>query len=167
MKNVLILLLIGLGIVCLGLNAAEPTSFSTTGAVPQSFLWADLTIAKDTLVSVDSSTIVSTRSFPQEWNYVLVSPGPWAGTGNDSVSLKVRVDMFAKDTSTIPSYSYSVDTLSATGAPEAIALPINNSLFGYKARVKLIGIAATGTQVITPTKYFIYAVRPVLIEKKY
>ena len=142
-------------------NAAAPT-YSTTDAVIE-YGGLDYTIASgalDTLVGVDSVTLVSGRAFSPDWQYILVR-GAVTGTGSDSVAMQVRCDALDSDNNLL--YSTPVDSLTAA-AGEAIFLPIFGSVIGSKIRIKLIGYTGNGGQVIL-NRLHIYKRRPAAINK--
>jgi hypothetical protein len=155
-KSALVVLL-----VIAGCFAAAP-SYSAVDAVYE-YGGLDYNIASgafDTLVGVDSTTLVSGRVFSPDWQYILVR-GAVTGTGSDSVAMQVRVDAL-NDAGTLI-YSTLVDTLSAA-AGEAIFLPVFGSIIGSKIRIKLIGYTGNGGQVILNT-LGIYKRRPITINK--
>lgn len=155
-KSSLVVLLVVAGIY------AAPASYSATDAVYE-YGGLDYNIASgafDTLVGVDSTTLVTGRIFSPDWQYVLVR-GNVTGTGSDSVAMQVRVDAL-NETGTLI-YSTLVDSLTAA-AGEQIFLPIFGSIIGSKIRIKLIGYTGNGGQVIL-NNLAIYKRRPVTINK--
>lgn len=144
-------------------QAAAPT-YGTTDAVYE-YGGKDYTIAYsafDTLVGVDSTTLVSNRVFNPDWQYILVRDAI-TGTGSDSVKIEVRCDALDSDGNVL--YTVAVDSLTSS-AGEAIFLPVFGTVIGSKVRIKLIGYTGNGGQVIL-NGFHIYKRRPVVINKQW
>jgi ribosomal protein S28E/S33 len=116
----------------------------------------------DTIVGVDSTTLLSGHIFETNWEYILVRDAI-TGTGSDSVAMQVRVD--AMDGSGNVLYTKAIDSL-ITSAGEAIAIPLWGTIFGSKIRIKLIGYTGSGGQVIL-NRMHIYKRRPVVVQKMF
>jgi hypothetical protein len=116
----------------------------------------------DTLKGVDSTTLISNFVWEPDWQYVLVRDAI-TGTGSDSVAIQVRADCLNSSGNLL--YSVLVDSLTASEG-EAIFLPLSGTLFGSKLRIKLVGYAGNGGEVIL-NKFYIFKRRPLSVVKQY
>lgn len=114
----------------------------------------------DTLVGVDSTTLVTKISIPSGSLYIL-QRGAVTGTGSDSVAMQVVVDAYDQSGNFLQ--RTAVDTFS-TSAGEQIAIPFFDSIFGDKFTVKLVSYTGNGGQVILPAMRFY--IRKVFTETK-
>jgi hypothetical protein len=152
-------------LAALGIQAAAPTTISSPAVCEPGGIFFTISSAAslDTVVKTDSVTLLDSKAFGTArdgWEYILLRD-VITGDGADSVNMRLVVD--ALDGSGNLFYRTEVDTMTdSTG--EAISLPINNSVNGWKYRIKLIGITGNGGEVILNRMYIIKR-RPVTIHK--
>lgn len=154
-------------IVCFALASAAPATAPTIAGdkyVQSTKNFPAKAAGFDTLVGVDSTTLVTQITIPAGSAYIL-QRGPITGTGSDSVAMQVVVDSY--DNNGVFLQRSLVDSLT-TAAGEQIAIPFFDTIFGEKFTIKLVGYTGNGGQVIMPSiKFYIRKVftetKPVLL----
>lgn len=139
-KIVSIFTVLALAIVALG-GAPAATDLVFESKIDTSYT------TKDTLVGVDSTTVVTLRAVKEPgWNYTLCYR-PIGGTGSDSVACYVYMDSY--NSSQVILNRLLLDTVK-TDYCTPVKIPLNLTTNAAYFTLKLVGITSrNGSQVIT------------------
>jgi hypothetical protein len=134
MKTVLLSLLLAVCLFAQGAPSANANGYSYDYQLDRNIGLASF----DTLGVADSAILLaSTISLPSEYEYIL-RVGVTAGSGSDSVALKIRASWYSGTTFL---YNSWVDTV-VTATGEQILLPFNRSGWADKVGLKVLSEAA-------------------------